>query len=159
MDRAIASGRLMFLGYRVAEDRVVAALADAGFGDITRAQVRLLAGIDLAGTRLVVLAERARTPKQTALALVNGLESAGYVERVPDPSDGRARLVRLTDRGRRVVPVAVAEEARIEADWTARLGRRRMQQVRDALGELATDPGPAPSARPGIRRSPSVDAS
>ena len=137
MEREISSGWLMFLGFRAAEDRVLAALAGAGYADITRAQARLLAGIDFDGSRLVVLADRARIPKQTALALVNGLESAGYVERAPDPTDGRARLIRLTARGRGLLPVAIAEEARIEADWQAVLGARRMRALRKALGELA----------------------
>src|SRR5688500_15776330 len=127
----------MFIGFRAAEDRILAALAEAGHADITRAQARLLGGIDLDGTRLVVLADRARIPKQTALALVNGLEAAGYVERVPDPSDGRARLIRPTARGRALVPVAVAEEARIEDDWQAVLGARRMRALRRALWDLA----------------------
>ncbi|KUL26351.1 MarR family winged helix-turn-helix transcriptional regulator [Actinoplanes awajinensis] len=132
----------MFIGFRAAEDRVIAALAEAGYADITRTQARLLAGIDLDGTRLVVLAERARIPKQTALALVNGLEAAGYVERVPDHSDGRARLIRLTARGQGIMPVAVAEEARIEADWQTVLGARRMGALRSALWALALDADP-----------------
>lgn len=137
MERDVSSGWLMFIGFRAAEDRIVAALAEAGFDDMTRAQARLLAGIDLDGTRLVVLAGRARIPKQTALALVNGLEAAGYVERVPDPFDGRARLIRLTARGRSGLPIAAAEEARIEADWQTLLGTRRMRALRKALWELA----------------------
>ena len=142
MEREISSGWLMFIGFRAAEDRIIAALAEAGYADITRAQARLLAGIDLDGTRLVVLADRARIPKQTALALVNGLEAAGYVERGPDPSDGRARLIRLTARSRGVLPVAIAEEARIEADWQALLGVRRMRALRSALWELALNADP-----------------
>ncbi|MCY1138112.1 MarR family transcriptional regulator [Actinoplanes sp. Pm04-4] len=141
VDREVSSGWLMFMGFRAAEDRIVAALAAAGYADLTRAQARLLAHIDADGTRLVVLADRARIPKQTALALVNGLETAGYVERTPDPSDGRARLIRLTARGRGMLPVAIAEEERIEADWQAVLGVRRMRALRRALQKL-TGPGP-----------------
>lgn len=142
MEREISSGWLMYIGFRAAEDRIVAALAEAGYSDVTRAQARLLAGMDLEGTRLVVLADRARIPKQTALALVNGLEAAGYVERVRDPSDGRARLIRLTARGRGILPVAIAEEARIEAGWQALLGVRRMRAFRSALWELALSADP-----------------
>ncbi|GAA1740682.1 transcriptional regulator, MarR family [Dietzia kunjamensis subsp. schimae] len=128
---------LMWLGYRAAEDRIAAALAAAGFGDITRAQIRLLAGIDDdEGTRLVVLAERARIAKQTATALVDRLAAAGYVRRVSDPDDGRARLVRLTARGRELIPVARAEERRIDAEWQSHLGEERMAQLRAALAEL-----------------------
>jgi len=142
VEREISSGWLMFISYRAAEDRIFAALADAGYDDVTRSQARLLAGIDLEGTRLVVLADRARIPKQTALALINHLEAAGYVERAPDPSDGRARLIRLTARGRGALPCAMAEEARIEADWQAQLGTRRMQVLRRALWELALSADP-----------------
>lgn len=82
---------------RAAEDRIVEALDAAGFGAITRAQVRLLAGIDDdEGTRLVVLAERARIATRTATALVDRFAAAGYVRRAPDPDDGRARLLRLS---------------------------------------------------------------
>ena len=150
MERQIPSSLLMFINYRAAEDRIFAAVTAAGFPGITRAQARLLAGIDTDGTRLVALAERARIAKQTANALVNALEAAGYVERVPDPTDGRARLVRLTARGRAGLPAAWAEEARIEAEWEAQLGRRRMQALRDALWDLALLADPQlkpPSAR------------
>lgn len=142
MDRDVPTILLLFLAYRAGEDRIYDALATAGFGDITRAQGRLLAGIDPGGTRLVVLAERARVAKQTALTLVHGLEAAGYVERAPDASDGRARLVRLTRRGEAVVPVARAEEQRIEADWARHLGARRARELRGALVALRplTDP-------------------
>ena len=142
MQREISSGWLMFFGFRAAEDRILTALAEAGYADITRAQARLLAGIDVDGSRLVVLADRARIPKQTALALVNGLEAAGYVERAPDPSDGRARLIRLAARGRGVVPVAIAEEARLEAEWQTVLGVRRMRALRKSLWELALSADP-----------------
>ncbi|MGN0101055.1 MAG: MarR family winged helix-turn-helix transcriptional regulator [Dietzia sp.] len=136
-DSAAPTSLLMWLGFRAAEDRIADALAEAGFGDLTRAQVRLLAGIDDdEGSRLVVLAERARIAKQTATALVDRLAAAGYVRRVVDPDDGRARLVRLTARGRELVPVARAAERRIDAEWRAHLGPETMDQLRAALLEL-----------------------
>ena len=91
MDRQIPSSLLMFISYRAAEDRIFAAVAEAGYGDVTRAQARLLAGIDPGGTRLVVLAQRARIAKQTALSLVNALESAGY-----DPDAWLDRAINAT---------------------------------------------------------------
>ncbi len=136
MERPLPSALLMFLGYRAAEDRIYGAITAAGFGDITRPQARLIANLDEGGTRLVVLAERTRIAKQTALALVDRLESAGYLERVPDPDDGRARLIRLTAKGRGVLPVARAEEQRIDAEWTQHLGARQMRQLRAALEKL-----------------------
>ena len=99
-------------------------------------------GIDVDGTRLSVLAARAQIAKQTATHLVDKLERAGYVERVPDPSDGRARLVRLTATADAVLPLARAEEERIEAEWREHLGPERMARLREDLTALRdiTDP-------------------
>lgn len=71
--------------------------------------------------------------KQTATHLVDQLERAGYVERVVDPSDARARLVRMSPRGAEVIAVARAEEARIDEEWTKHLGGPRMRELRDSL--------------------------
>lgn len=129
-------GVLMFVAYRSAESRIVAAMHRAGYTDITVAQARIAARIGPAGTRISDLAEQAQVAKQTATALVDRLERAGYVERVADPTDARVRLVRLGPRGREAAPVVRAEEAAIEAEWTAHLGQRRMTHLREALTRL-----------------------
>jgi DNA-binding MarR family transcriptional regulator len=143
---------LMFIAYRSAENRIVDAVHRAGYTDFTLAQARIAARIGPDGTRLSDLAEQAQVAKQTATVLVDRLERAGYVERTVDPTDGRARLVRIAARGKEVVPIARAEEAKIEAEWTSHLGERRMRQLREALVLLRdiTDPyqGPRGSSRP-----------
>lgn len=132
---------LMFISYRAAENRIIEALRRAGY-DTTIAQGRVAARIGPDGTRLTDLAEQAQISKQTATALVDKLEQAGLVERTPDTTDGRARLVRLSVKGKEALPIARAEEQRIEAEWTAHLGKRRMAQLREALTMLReiTDP-------------------
>ncbi|HEU4513842.1 MAG TPA: MarR family transcriptional regulator [Nocardioidaceae bacterium] len=142
MTRELPTSLLMFIAARAAADRIFRAVHDAGFDDVTIAQSRLMMGIDTEGTRLSTLAERAQIAKQTATALVDKLERAGYVERVPDLSDGRARLVRMTPRAEAALPIARAEEDRIEAEWRAHLGAERMDQLRQALTALRdiTDP-------------------
>lgn len=136
MSRELPLGLLMFFGYRATEDRVFAALEQAGVHDITRAQGRLLAGMDAEGTRVVTLAERARVPKQTAVSMLDRLEEAGYVERTVDPSDRRARLVRFTDKAQRLLPLARAEEHRVGQEWRTALGPARERQLREALQVL-----------------------
>jgi DNA-binding MarR family transcriptional regulator len=135
-------GLLMFIASRDVETRVVAAMRRAGIDDITLAQARVAARIGPNGTRLTDLAEQAQVTKQTATAIVDRLEAAGYVERVRDPTDGRARLVRLTGKAAALLPVARAEEAQIEREWEAHLGPRRMRELREALVLLReiTDP-------------------
>lgn len=135
-------GLLMFIASRDVETRVVAAMRRADIDDITLAQARVAARIGPHGTRLTDLAEQAQVTKQTATAIVDRLEHAGYVERVPDPTDGRARLVRLTGKAEALLPIARAEERRIEQEWERHLGPRRMRELRDALTLLReiTDP-------------------
>jgi len=142
MSRELPTSLLMFIAHRAAENRIYRTVAAQGYDDVTIAQSRLLMGIDEAGTRVSVLADRAQIAKQTATALVDKLEAAGYVERVTDPTDGRARLVRLTARAEAALPLARAEEERVEREWEAHLGARRMQQLREALTRLReiTDP-------------------
>ncbi|MBF6173010.1 MarR family winged helix-turn-helix transcriptional regulator [Nocardia blacklockiae] len=141
-DDELNVGLLMFIAYRAMEDRIYAGLAEAGYGDVTLAQGRLAGRLAPGGSRITELAEQAQITKQTAGFLVDQLERAGYVERVPDPSDGRARLVRLSPRGRAMADHANEIAAAVQAEWAARLGARRMRNLREALTELRelTDP-------------------
>jgi DNA-binding MarR family transcriptional regulator len=80
--------------------------------------------------------------KQSAGVLVDQLERLGYVRRVPDPTDGRARLIVIEERGQRAVEVAMATLKEILAEWKAYLGTRNfalLQQILDQLREI-TDP-------------------
>jgi len=135
-------GLLLYIPYRAMEARVFGALAAAGYDDFTPAQARVFQRIGPDGTRLTDLAEQAQITKQSAGFLVDQLERSGYVQRVPDPTDARARLVRIADRGERAVPVAAAVVAEVEAEWAEHLGVRRMGQLRAALTSLReiTDP-------------------
>ncbi|WP_426309964.1 MarR family winged helix-turn-helix transcriptional regulator [Cellulosimicrobium sp. E-16] len=136
------TGLLLFIPYRALELRVYTAVREAGFDDATPAQLRVFQRVGPHGTRLTELAEAAEITKQTAGFLVDQLEAAGYVERVPDPADRRARLVRVTARGAAASRVAAAELARVEAEWTAHLGVRGMASLRRQLARLReiTDP-------------------
>jgi DNA-binding MarR family transcriptional regulator len=131
-------GVLLFIPYRAMEARVFAALAAEGFDDITPAQARVFQRLAPNGSRLTDLAEQSGLTKQTVGFLVDQLERGGYVERVPDPSDGRARLVRIAERGARSVEASAKIVAEVEAEWTAHLGPRRMQQLRQILTDLRT---------------------
>lgn len=126
---------LMLIAYRAMDERVVSAMREAGF-DITVAQARLAQRIAEGGSRLVDLAEQAQVTKQTASMLVAALERQGLVERVPDPTDGRARLIRFTTAGQ-----AAADRARevvmgVEQEWNDHLGPELASALREALTSL-----------------------
>jgi DNA-binding MarR family transcriptional regulator len=135
-------GLLLFIPYRAMEREVLDALAEAGFDDLTLAQARVFQRINPDGSRLTELAEAAQLTKQTVGFLVDQLERAGYVERTPDPRDGRARLVRVAERGAAAVHASTGVVAEIEARWAAHLGPDRTAQLRQALTALReiTDP-------------------
>jgi DNA-binding MarR family transcriptional regulator len=135
-------GVLLFVANRALEQRAFDAVVAAGITDITLAQARVAARIGPDGTRVSDLAEQARVTKQTAAFLVEQLERAGYVERVPDPTDGRARLVRLTAHAGPVVRAADAEVQRVLAEWAEHVGEERLDQLHEILRDLrdVTDP-------------------
>jgi DNA-binding MarR family transcriptional regulator len=135
-------GVLMFISYRAMEATVMNHVAAAGHADITLAQARLLQRIGVDGSRVTDLAEQAQVTKQTAKVIVDQLEQRGYVLRVADPSDGRARLVQMTEAGFEVCQVANRAAGEVEAEWRRHLGRGQMAALRSALIALreVTDP-------------------
>ena len=141
-EQPVDLGVALFIPYRYMEDRIFRAVQDAGFDDWTLAQVRVFQRLGPDGSRLTDLADQAQMSKQSAGVLVDQLERLGYVRRVPDPTDGRARLIVIEERGRRAAEVARATSTAILAEWTAFLGTRNfalLHQILDQLREI-TDP-------------------
>lgn len=128
-------GVLLFLPFRQMEQRVLAAVVAAGH-PITLAQARLFQRVDDGGSRLTDLAESAQLTKQSAAYLVDELVTGGYLTRSPDPTDGRARRITITDRGREVIALARTVEAQVEQEWREHLGTAATEQLRTALLHL-----------------------
>lgn len=133
---------LMFIAQRYVENRVIDAVAQAGYDDLTLAQGRLMARVGEDGTRLTELAEAAQITKQSTGFLVDQLEAAGYASRQRDPHDARARLVCLGPRGREVQAVARRVEKEIAEEWRAHLGPAAYDHLVETLHRLReiTDP-------------------
>ena len=116
-------------------DRVIHGMREAGY-DVTVAQARIAQRIAEGGSRLTDLAEQAQVTKQTASLLVTALERGGLVERVPDPADGRASLIRFTRRGQAAVQRAQEEVMAVEQEWNDHLGPELAGCLREALTRL-----------------------
>ena len=82
------------------------------------------------------LAEAAHVTKQTAGFLVDQLERAGYVTRIPDPADARARLVKIAPKGAAALSIGTAVVDEAEAEWAASIGPERMAGLRETLQTL-----------------------
>lgn len=141
-------GALLRLPLRALTARVAADLAAAGFTDLRPAHFAVFQQLDAAGSRLTDLAIRAHMTKQSMGALVDDLERWDYVERVPDPTDKRARIVRRTERGWAVERAARASVGAFEAEWTQRIGADRMRQFRSVLEEFAATMGVGGASAP-----------
>ena len=122
--------------FRELTEHIHLRLAEQGHPQIRPAHGNVFQFLDDGGTRVSVLAERAQMSKQSMGELVAHLEAHGYVERVPDPSDGRAKLVRPTPRGDAVYPLARGAIAEVEARWAERLGEAKLARLRHLLEEL-----------------------
>jgi DNA-binding MarR family transcriptional regulator len=112
-------------------------VAEAGYTDIRPGHGCVFGYIEADGSRLTDLAERAGMTKQSVGEAASDLEKRGYLERVPDPDDGRAKIIRLTERGREAQSIGRGLIADIEADWAERFGADRIAALRDALEAVA----------------------
>ena len=122
--------------FRAMTAELMARLAERGHPHVRSPHGNVFQFLDDDGTRVGVLAERAHVTKQAMAQLVAHLEEHGYVERVTDPGDRRAKLVRATERGREVFAVAREFVAEVEERLTERLGEAKLRQLRALLLEL-----------------------
>ena len=130
--------RLLLEARRTLAAELAAELAERGYEDLRPGHAALFLTIDRrSGSRLVEMAEEARVTKQAMMALVDDLESRGYVRRVADPSDTRAKLVRLTTRGRTAAAQCRRSVLAVDQRTRRRVGDRGYDTLIDVLTELA----------------------
>jgi DNA-binding MarR family transcriptional regulator len=130
-------GRLMLEGHRAISGDLVSSLDERGFPGMRAGHAAVFLHIDRrSGTRLTELARRARMTKQGMMLVVDDLEERGYVRRVPDVDDARAKVVRLTARGRRCAAEARRAVQAIETRVRRELGDRAYELLRESLEEV-----------------------
>jgi DNA-binding MarR family transcriptional regulator len=121
---------------RVLNEELIARLAAEGHSEIRLPHGNVFQYLDDEGTTVSTLAERAHMTKQAMAQLVAHLEGQGYVERVPDPADRRAKRVRATARGRDVYAIVRRFVADTDARLDRALGAAKVQRLRGLLEEL-----------------------
>jgi len=132
-------GLLLRLAYQHYSEDIHAALREAGFGDIRPPHANVFPFVPPEGITVSDLAELARVRKQTMAQAVDQLERTGYVERRPNPRDGRSRLVCLTERGMSVPPVTHAAADRVEQRWAQLTSKQELETLRAGLLRLLTE--------------------
>ena len=121
--------------------RVHSRLRERGFKEITESNLTVLRVLSPDGDRITDLARTASVTKQSMGYLVDQLEAAGYVQRVTDPRDARAWIIRRTEKGWAYNRAAAEEVARLQHEWARLLGPRKMKQLRNLLAELVAKLG------------------
>ncbi|MEM6931354.1 MAG: helix-turn-helix domain-containing protein [Myxococcota bacterium] len=140
LNRAVRSsfGQVLLRAARLVDHRALAYIRDQpGAPDIRPAHTRLFPFIPFAGgIRATSIASELGVTKQAISPLVQDLVTWGLVEQVPDPGDGRARLLRWTARGRQHILTGLDVLGRVEAPWRAEVGEEVAATVHRALDVL-----------------------
>lgn len=111
---------------------------ERGHAGLRPAHARLMVYLDWGGSRITDIAKAQDVSKNAIGQLVTDLEKLGYLERVPDPDDARAKIVRYTAAGRGLIADARDIGVELDAEVEAVLGPERMTQLRDILAELGS---------------------
>ena len=130
-------GALLAIPVQVIGRRVSAALAQQGFTDYRPTYQVVFQWCRPEGSRLTELAERAGVTKQSMGEIIDVLDQRGYVERVPDPTDGRAILIRRTERGWEVNRIARQVVEQLQQEWAQALGEEQFAQLLHDLLPIA----------------------
>ncbi len=134
--RTPSTATLLLQAFQCLIEQLVTDLHNAGYPEIRSAHSRVFEHLPAKGARVARMAEAAQMTQQSMTELVEYLERLGYVKRSPDPSDGRAKLVRLTRSGEKLAKKGAEIMSRIDASWEAQIGKARMRELRSALSDV-----------------------
>jgi DNA-binding MarR family transcriptional regulator len=137
-ERSPYLGALLGVVWQWVRDQLYASVVAAGYHDLNAAHVGLWRYPGLEGLRPSQLADRVGITKQSVNDLLAHLEHHGYLSRLPDSADGRARVIRLTPKGRRLEQTIYAEAGAAQLRIAEILGPRRFAQLHSSL-ELLTE--------------------
>jgi DNA-binding MarR family transcriptional regulator len=130
------TGHLMRILLRQTSLRTSEALAEHGYGDLRPMHMLVIERLFLSEVRATELTETIGLTKQATGQILDRMEDLGYIRRIPDPNDGRAKVLQLTERGQRAARTLRSIANENEAEWVSTLGQTRHQQLRAALGSL-----------------------
>jgi DNA-binding MarR family transcriptional regulator len=131
-------GAMLRVVWQWVRDQLYAGVIAAGYDDLNAAHVGLWRYPGLDGLRPSQLADRAGITKQSVNDLLGHLERHGYLLRVPDSADGRARVIQLTSRGRRLEQTIYAEAGAAQLRIAEILGPQGFAHLHSSL-ELLTE--------------------
>ena len=133
-------GALLRVPAQAIHRRIIRELNAAGFEELRVPHMAVLQFPSPDGVRPGLLAERAGMSKQAMNQLLRSLEGLGYLARSDSPDEGRARIVRLTKRGRAAYAKIHEILRNIEREWSAELGPKNFTQFKRLLLKVWESP-------------------
>lgn len=143
-------GRVLSNALRRFEERVLALMREAGHSKTRRSHVNLTRHLDIEGTRITELAKRAAMTNAAMTELIDQCSEQGLVERAPDPTDKRVRIVRFTPAGLKWLDAFGRAVATAEQEMTEEVGRPAVAKLLGAIARYAEAVEPT---TPGSRRT------
>ncbi|HEY7342892.1 MAG TPA: MarR family winged helix-turn-helix transcriptional regulator [Ktedonobacterales bacterium] len=134
---SVMIGALLSIPMQALSRRVTATLIERGFTDYRNTYQPVFSMCRPEGSRLTELAALAGVTKSSMVETIDALVERGYFERVADPVDGRAILIRRTERGWEVNRIAREVVERVQAEWAEALGEERIRDLLETLRQLA----------------------
>ena len=131
-----AVGQLLGRLLREFRTELFAPAAEGGYSDLRPPHLQIFGNVGVDGIRLTDLALRAQLSLASTSELVSDLQRLGYLERRVDPSDGRARLIHPTARGRQALADAGDRVAEIEQRWADVVGPVEFERALRTLARL-----------------------
>lgn len=116
-----------------------------GHSKLRPAHARFMVFLGWEGSRITDIAKAMDVTKNAVGQLVSEMEDLGYVERVPDSADGRAKIVRYTKKGRALIADAAAIAKRLDGEIEAVIGARRLTELRSTLADICHHLGLGPA--------------
>lgn len=147
---AVPLARLLLMAGRSMVDELHVRLRAAGWHDIRPAYGFVLVALKDRELTTTALATELAVTKQAASKLVDAMAAADLVDRTTDPDDARARRLRLSARGRRLLDVVEGIYTELEAEWAAIIGDRQLRETSRRLARVlvAVHHGKLPPVRP-----------
>jgi len=126
--------QLLFKCARLVNERAISKVNELPQAIVLRtAHTNLFPHLDFEGVRITELARRLDISKQAISQTIAELELMDVVETIPDPSDGRARLARFTDKGKQAIMQGLGVLRGIETEMERSIGKAKFDALHDAL--------------------------
>ncbi len=125
--------RLFLSNYKYFEERIESKVHEAGYPEVRSIHLGVMREMDMDYTRITVLAQRSGVTKQAMSQLVKECERLGFVEIKTDPTDGRAKMVMFSKKGRKFIESSKSIIQSIESDIEKVLGKKRTKELRNSL--------------------------